>query len=89
MNPTANHAPDTAGLGIVFGIMIICMYFAPTLIATLRKHHNAGAVFAVNLLLGWTFIGWIIAFIWSLTSPPAPQTIIIHQQPPPPSSPVA
>jgi hypothetical protein len=29
---------------------------------------NAGAIVATNLLLGWTFIGWVVALIWSLTS---------------------
>jgi Superinfection immunity protein len=28
---------------------------------------SAGAIFALNLLLGWTLVGWLLAFIWSLT----------------------
>jgi hypothetical protein len=48
----------------IFGLC----YFAPTLIAMLRGHHNSAAIFALNALLGWTVIGWLGAFIWSLTA---------------------
>jgi hypothetical protein len=40
-------------------------YFVPTLVAYCRHHHNAGANFFLNLLLGWTVIGWIIALLWA------------------------
>jgi Superinfection immunity protein len=53
-----------------FVIMAVMIggYLLPMIIAGRRKHHNLGAIMAVNLLLGWTFLGWIIAFIWSLTA---------------------
>lgn len=47
----------------IYGIM----YMAPCAIAFERKHHSKWAVGALNLLLGWTIIGWLIALIWSLT----------------------
>jgi ABC-type transport system involved in cytochrome c biogenesis permease component len=40
----------------------------PTVIALFRKHQNVGAIAAVNLLLGWTALGWVVALVWSLTS---------------------
>lgn len=46
----------------------LLLYFMPWLIALIRGHHDTTAIFFLNLLLGWTFIGWVIAFIWSLTS---------------------
>jgi hypothetical protein len=27
---------------------------------------NASAIIALNLLLGWTFLGWVIALVWAL-----------------------
>lgn len=63
--------------------VLIAGYFLPTIIAGRRKHHNLGAIIAVNLLLGWTLLGWLIALIWSLTAvrnPYAPQPAY----PPPP-----
>ncbi len=49
---------------------MLAVGFAPTIIALARHHHNSLAIFALNLLLGWTGIGWIAALIWSLTTTP-------------------
>lgn len=54
-------------LGLVYLIIIALLHFIPAVIAFARGHQSKWAIFAVNLLFGWTFIGWIIAFIWSLT----------------------
>ena len=49
-------------------VMIALMaYLLPTAIAAGRKKKNTNAILALNVLLGWTFIGWIVAFVWSLT----------------------
>jgi hypothetical protein len=42
-------------------------YFLPTLVALLRAHRNASAIFVLNLLTGWTLLGWIVALVWSMT----------------------
>jgi hypothetical protein len=42
----------------------------PWLIALTRGHHNLAAIFLLNLLLGWTFIGWVAALVWAFTNPP-------------------
>jgi T4 superinfection immunity protein len=61
---------------ILFLILVaIFSYFVPSFIAVDRRHENTGAIFALNLFLGWTFLGWVIAFVWSCTSnvkPPKP-----------------
>lgn len=44
------------------------MYFVPALIALVRGHHNAFAIFLTNLIFGWTVIGWLITLIWSVTA---------------------
>lgn len=52
---------------------LIAGYFLPTLVASVRHHHNAEAICAVNLFLGWTLVGWVVALAWALTvvKPPA------------------
>jgi hypothetical protein len=37
-----------------------------------HRHHNAVAILVLNLLLGWTLIGWMVALVWALTKPPPP-----------------
>lgn len=51
-------------------LLLIGFYLGPTIIAMLNKHHNTPAIFVLNLLLGWTILGWIVALVWSFTSPP-------------------
>jgi uncharacterized membrane protein YbhN (UPF0104 family) len=46
-------------------VFVLGLYFLPTINAASRKHHSSGAVFMLNLLLGWTFLGWVIAMVWS------------------------
>jgi T4 superinfection immunity protein len=41
----------------------------PALIAIRRNHKNQIGIFALNVLLGWTIIGWVVAFIWALSGP--------------------
>jgi hypothetical protein len=46
----------------------ITMYILPTIIALWRKHPSRGSIVLVDLLLGWTGIGWLAALIWSFGS---------------------
>lgn len=46
------------------------IYFLPSIIAAFRAKPHWFGIFILNLLLGWTIIGWIVALVWSLTSNP-------------------
>jgi hypothetical protein len=50
-------------------IIFLLLYFVPSVVAFVRHHHNQWAIFALNLLLGWTLLGWVGALVWSLTRP--------------------
>ena len=53
---------------IVFlSLLAVCSggYFVPTLVAYCREHQSAGAIFFLNLLLGWTIIFWVISLLWA------------------------
>ena len=47
-------------------VIIAVVYFAPTIIAVRGDHKNQGAIAVLNLLLGWTFLGWVAAMVWSV-----------------------
>jgi hypothetical protein len=54
--------------GLALLLALVCIYFLPTIISGVRdKAEGGGGVFIVNLLLGWTLIGWFVAFIWACT----------------------
>ena len=64
--------------GLFVGIVLLYSYFAPTLIAYKRNKVNALPIFLLNLFLGWTFIGWLAALIWSCTTGTAEQLREYH-----------
>lgn len=44
------------------------LYFVPVFVAAAHKPRVTTAVFIVNLLLGWTFVGWALALAWAAGS---------------------
>ena len=47
-------------------VLIFAFYFLPSLIAFLRQHKNRIAIFLLNLLLGWSGLGWVVSLVWSV-----------------------
>ena len=52
---------------LLLGLAVV-VYLLPSIIASNRRHRERGPIFVLNLLLGWTFVGWVAALVWSLTS---------------------
>ena len=42
------------------------IYFLPTLVAWSEDHPQIAALAALNIILGWTIIGWGAAMVWAL-----------------------
>lgn len=52
---------------VTFGVTAgVIVYVLPALIATWRQKRNALAIGALNLLLGWTLVGWVVSLVWAL-----------------------
>ncbi|WP_345816189.1 superinfection immunity protein [Paraburkholderia sp. PREW-6R] len=49
--------------GLFVGALLL--YLAPSIIADARERKDAFAVTMVNILLGWTVIGWFAALVWA------------------------
>ena len=60
--------PQTEANGWLGLALLGLVYVTPALIAYRRGHHQRHAILALNLLLGWTFIGWAAALIWAYTA---------------------
>ena len=59
----------------VFLVVFLVVYFLPSFVASDGRHPSAGGVFVLNLFLGWTLVGWVVALAWA-SSRPAPVTVI-------------
>ena len=54
---------------LLFALILVplgAIHFLPTIIAALRQSRNLLGIFLLNLFLGWTVIGWIVALIWAI-----------------------
>ena len=59
---------ETSGEGYATLIFFLFMYMLPTVVAWRRGHRNTLAIAALNILTGWTVIGWVVTLVWSLTA---------------------
>ena len=55
-----------SAIGIIGFIVTVALYFLPTVIAVVRHHRNLVAIILVNVFLGWTGVGWLVALIWAI-----------------------
>lgn len=67
-----NGAGDTAGAVIAIAWITIstAAYFAPAIVALARHVPNTGSVIVIDVLLGWTIVGWIVALAMACRSKP-------------------
>lgn len=60
---------------LAFGLILVLLgiagaiYFIPWLCARSNRQPDTAAIFVLNLFLGWTFLGWVIALVWAFKRP--------------------
>lgn len=52
---------------LILVAVALAIYFVPTIVALKREHHQWLAILVLNVVLGWTFLGWVGALIWACT----------------------
>jgi hypothetical protein len=55
---------------LIFVLVVAALYFLPALQAWYHGHRNTPAILVLNILAGWTAIGWIVAMVWAFTDRP-------------------
>jgi hypothetical protein len=53
-------------------VTILLLYFVPSIIAGARGCRAYYGIAIVNLFLGWTFIGWVVALAWAASGEKEP-----------------
>jgi Superinfection immunity protein len=54
-------------------VVLVLIYFAPSLIALRRGHRQLGPIVVINAAFGWTLIGWVVSLAWSVSAINRPQ----------------
>lgn len=68
----ASSSPSFAeSFGVSVAVFVV--YFTPTAIALLRRTTNAVQVAMLNLFIGWTVVGWVVALVMSFAGKPPPE----------------
>jgi hypothetical protein len=55
---------------IVYIVILTFFYWLPSIIGRHRGVLNLGSVVVINLFLGWTLIGWVVAMAMAFRSVP-------------------
>jgi len=50
-----------------FGLFGIGLYFLPIIVGAVKRKKNMLGIVLLNVLAGWTLIGWIIALVWAFS----------------------
>ena len=56
-------------VALVWLVVMFGFYFLPTVFAIDRKHPQRTAIIVLNVVAGWSLVGWIIALVWAFTKP--------------------
>jgi len=56
---------DTAFI-VICGLLALVVYLLPTIIAFRRKHHYKWVICGINVVFGFTGIGYLAAFVWAV-----------------------
>ncbi len=59
-------------------LLIIALTFLPSWIAFRRKLRKRVAILVLNILLGWTGVGWMVLLIWSILSDDKDPQLVIR-----------
>jgi hypothetical protein len=66
------NAAEYIGAAAFIGMIALAIYFFPSIIAGLNRKRNMAAIVMLNLFLGWTLLGWVVALVWAfMTETPA------------------
>jgi hypothetical protein len=84
MTPILASAGGDVAAGGVLSVLILAaiifstlLYFVPTVIAFVKNKANKVAILVLNIFLGWSLIGWVVALVWAVSE--EPKQVVLQQ----------
>jgi hypothetical protein len=77
-------------VGPLFFIFAPALYLLPTYEGFKNNAHNLTSIALVNIFLGWSLVGWLVALIWAINKSPPSPVVVVNQAnniPEPPDAP--
>jgi hypothetical protein len=74
--PPSRYAGGGLPKGGVMIVVLVLLYFLPTMLALKGGKRRKWKIAAVNILLGWTIIGWVASMlmVWAYEAP------VVHEE---------
>ena len=70
MDPSVPSLPPASDwINLAIGTAMLFLYFLPAVVASVRNHARVTQITLMNVLFGWTGIGWAIALRMALEKP--------------------
>jgi hypothetical protein len=69
--PTFRYTGGGLAKGGVMVVALVLLYFLPSMLALVGGKRRKWKIVAINVLAGWTMIGWVVAMImnWAYEAP--------------------
>lgn len=85
---TVSRPPVSTAVAVLAWVVaaITLLYMLPWAVAVTRNRSNMAAIGLINFLVGWSFIGWVVALVMACGSEPQ-QTVVVNNYGPPPPRP--
>jgi Superinfection immunity protein len=80
----AGSSAGSAGavlLTLVWVVLLALAYFVPVIVARVRRVSGFAQVVVVNVFLGWTAVGWVVALVMALRPSRAQEERAARYQP--------
>ena len=49
----------------IFVLIALVVHFIPSFVAFSRRHASRLIILLLNILMGWTIIGWVLLLVWA------------------------
>jgi hypothetical protein len=75
VNPQVKESMRDFGSSVLWylvRVLAILAYFFPTIAASRFRHPRQPTILYLNILLGWTVVGWIIILRWAFEASKQP-----------------
>lgn len=59
---------ETIFAALVLVSLAVALYLVPVMVGVARHAPDLGAIAVINVLLGWTFVGWVLALALAMRS---------------------
>ncbi|GIU67807.1 superinfection immunity protein [Candidatus Phycosocius spiralis] len=72
---TAMLENASTGLLVTLVVVTFVIYFVPSFIAIVRRHFYLKQMFVLNVVIGWSTIGWVALLVWAFAGGEIPDKL--------------